>query len=91
MTIPKVCGLVTQSIRIGAAIDFLGTYVNGPTLGGFHETFNGAEWLSAEGGYVAAASKAGSFTVLALKILSKEQQQRALKLVPTLNHGYPAE
>lgn len=90
-TIPKVCGLVTQSIRIGDAIKFLGSYVNGPTLDSLHETFAGAEWLSAEGGYDALASKIDRFTVLELKILSKEQQQRALKVVPGLDHGWPAQ
>ena len=90
-TIPKVCGLVTQSIKIKDAIEFLGAYVNGPSLGSFHESFNGAEWLSAEGGYVALASKIDQFTVLELKILSKEQQQRALKIVPGLDQGWPAQ
>jgi hypothetical protein len=90
-TIPKVCGLITQSIKIGPAIQFLGSRVNGPSLDSFHESFTGAEWLSAEGGYVAVASKIDNFTVLALKILSKDQQRRALKLVPTLNQGYPAQ
>lgn len=90
-TIPKVCGLITQSIKIADAIKFLGAYVNGPTLDSFHEPFIGAEWLSAEGGYVALASKIDRFTVLELKILSKEQQQRAIKIVPGLDQGWPAQ
>lgn len=90
-TTPKVCGLVTQSIKIGPAIEFLGAYVHGPSLTSFQEAFTGAEWLSAEGGYVAVATKIDRFTVLELKILSKEQQQRALKLVPGLDQGFPAQ
>ena len=90
-TIPKVCGLITQSIKIGDAIGFLGAYVKGPSLDSFHESFSGAEWLNAEGGYVALASKIDRFTVLELKILSKEQQQHALKVVPGLDQGWPAQ
>ncbi|HYX46019.1 MAG TPA: hypothetical protein VE820_04260 [Sphingomicrobium sp.] len=91
LTTPKVCGLLTQSLKIGPAMEFLGSRLNGPSISSFHQAFTGAEWLSAEGGYVALASRMDSFTVLELKILSKEQQQRALKLVPTLNQGIPAQ
>lgn len=84
-TSPKVCGLATQSIRIGPAIQFLGAQVNGPSLTSLHEAFSGAQWLDADRGYVAAASKIDSFTVLEVKQLSKEQQRRALKIVPRLD------
>ena len=84
-SIPKVCGLATQSIGIEPAIQFLGARVEGPSLTSFHESFAAADWLNAEGGYDAAAYQVDRFTVLELKMLSKQQQQRALKLVPTLD------
>lgn len=83
-TSPKVCGLATQSINIAPAIRFLGQRVNGPSLGSLHDEFTGAQWLDAERGYVAVATKTDSFTVLEVKQLSSEQQRRALKTVPTL-------
>ena len=90
-SIPKVCGLATQSIEIGPAMEFLGARLDGPSLTSLHESYVGADWLNAQGGYDAAAYKIDRFTVLELKMLSKEQQRRALKLVPTLDHYFPAQ
>lgn len=89
-TSPKVCGLATESIKIEPAIRFLGERVNGPSLDSFHENFAGAEWLDAEHGYVAVASSAESFTLLEVKQLTREQQQRALKIVPRLAIAPPS-
>jgi hypothetical protein len=80
-TSPKVCGLATQSIEIGPAIEFLGSQLNGPSLDSFHEGFTGAGWLDAKMGFVAVASKSDNFTVMEVKQLTSEQQQRALRVV----------
>ena len=83
-TSPKVCGIATQSIPLKPAIEFLGTRMNGPSLTPLHTVITGAEWLDAEHGYVAAATKIDEFTVLEVKQLTKEQQRGALKAIPSL-------
>ncbi len=83
-TSPKVCGLATQSLDINHEIKMLGARLNGPSLTQLHMTITGAEWLDAEHGYVAAATKADEYTVLEVKQLTREQQLGALKIIPSL-------
>ena len=83
-TSPKVCGLATQSLSLEPAIQFLGSRVNGPSLKPFREHFAAVEWLSAEGGYVATASRVRRFTVLEVKALSADERKRALEGVRAL-------
>jgi hypothetical protein len=83
-TSPKVCGLATQSLDINHEIKVLGARLNGPSLTPLRMTITGAQWLDAERGYIAAATKADHYTVLEVKQLTREQQLAALKIIPSL-------
>lgn len=88
---PTVCGIASAAIVLRPAMDFLGKRVNGPALGDLHSAVTGAEWLSPQEGYIAVATKAGDFTIMELKELTRKQQRQALRNVRGLDlHGPPA-
>lgn len=72
---PKICGLASDEMSLDTAADLLDLRLAGGTT---PERARATQWIQAEDGYVAVATRTGSFNVVQVNWLSDKEKAAAL-------------